>query len=51
MPRRHKMCAMTPALSGDEVVGCASYDPAPGDQAEIAFAVADRMHGSDATTG
>ena len=32
------------ALSGDEVVGCASYDPAPGGHAEIAFAVADRMH-------
>ncbi len=32
------------ALSGDEVVGCASYEPAPGGHAEIAFAVADRMH-------
>jgi acyl-CoA synthetase (NDP forming)/GNAT superfamily N-acetyltransferase len=32
------------ALSGDEVVGCASYEPAPGGRAEIAFAVADRMH-------
>jgi acyl-CoA synthetase (NDP forming)/GNAT superfamily N-acetyltransferase len=32
------------ALSGDEVVGCASYESAPGGHAEIAFAVADRMH-------
>ena len=32
------------ALSGDEVVGCASYESAPGGPAEIAFAVADRMH-------
>jgi acyl-CoA synthetase (NDP forming)/GNAT superfamily N-acetyltransferase len=32
------------ALSGDEIVGCASYEPAPGGHAEIAFAVADRMH-------
>ena len=31
-------------LSGDEVVGCASYESAPGGHAEIAFAVADRMH-------
>ena len=32
------------ALSGGEVVGCASYEPTSGGQAEIAFAVADRMH-------
>jgi acyl-CoA synthetase (NDP forming)/GNAT superfamily N-acetyltransferase len=32
------------ALSGDEVMGCASYESAPGGHAEIAFAVADRMH-------
>jgi acyl-CoA synthetase (NDP forming)/GNAT superfamily N-acetyltransferase len=37
------------ALAADEVVGCASYDtlngPAePGNTAEVAFAVADRMH-------
>ena len=37
------------ALAADEVVGCASYDtlngPAgPGTMAEVAFAVADRMH-------
>jgi acyl-CoA synthetase (NDP forming)/GNAT superfamily N-acetyltransferase len=32
------------ALSGDEVVGCASYEPEPGGRAEVAFAVADRMH-------
>ena len=32
------------ALSGDEIVGCASYESAPGGPAEIAFAVADRMH-------
>jgi acyl-CoA synthetase (NDP forming)/GNAT superfamily N-acetyltransferase len=34
------------ALSGDEVVGCASYDVAggSGDSAEIAFAVAESMH-------
>src|ERR1700722_6189644 len=37
-------CAALLALSADEVVGCASYDPAPGGPAEIAFAVADRMH-------
>jgi hypothetical protein len=38
------------ALSGDEVVGCASYESAPGGHAEIAFAVASRC-GSDARTG
>jgi acyl-CoA synthetase (NDP forming)/RimJ/RimL family protein N-acetyltransferase len=32
------------ALSGDEVVGCASYERVGEDRAEIAFAVADRMH-------
>jgi acyl-CoA synthetase (NDP forming)/GNAT superfamily N-acetyltransferase len=32
------------ALFGDEIVGCASYESAPGGNAEIAFAVADRMH-------
>jgi acyl-CoA synthetase (NDP forming)/RimJ/RimL family protein N-acetyltransferase len=37
-------CAALLALSGDEVVGCASYESAPGGPAEIAFAVADRMH-------
>ncbi len=37
-------CAALLALSGDEVVGCASYESAPGGHAEIAFAVADRMH-------
>jgi acyl-CoA synthetase (NDP forming)/GNAT superfamily N-acetyltransferase len=37
-------CAALLALSGGEVVGCASYESAPGGHAEIAFAVADRMH-------
>src|SRR5580704_15681723 len=37
------------ALAADEVVGCASYDAlngaaGPGNTAEVAFAVADRMH-------
>jgi acyl-CoA synthetase (NDP forming)/RimJ/RimL family protein N-acetyltransferase len=32
------------ALSGDEVVGCASYERVGEKKAEVAFAVADRMH-------
>ncbi len=32
------------ALSGDEVVGCASYERVDEKKAEVAFAVADRMH-------
>ena len=32
------------ALSGDEVVGCASYERVNERNAEVAFAVADRMH-------
>ena len=32
------------ALSEDEIVGCASYEPMGDGKAEIAFAVADRMH-------
>jgi acyl-CoA synthetase (NDP forming)/RimJ/RimL family protein N-acetyltransferase len=32
------------ALSGDEVLGCASYESEPGGRAEVAFAVADGMH-------
>lgn len=32
------------ALSGGEVVGCASYERVGEDKAEVAFAVADRMH-------
>jgi len=32
------------ALSGEEVVGCASYERAGEHDAEVAFAVADRMH-------
>ena len=32
------------ALCGDEVVGCASYEPVRYGKAEIAFAVADHMH-------
>jgi acyl-CoA synthetase (NDP forming)/RimJ/RimL family protein N-acetyltransferase len=32
------------ALSGDEVVGCASYERVGEEKAEVAFAVADRIH-------
>jgi acyl-CoA synthetase (NDP forming)/GNAT superfamily N-acetyltransferase len=37
---------------GDELVGVASYEPAPGDpeSAEVAFAVADGMHGRGVAT-